>query len=98
MMHAKHLCEMPQVRKRDKSTLQQLFIHVSSHMKALKALSLNVPVQDLMLNDSMLATLDPQTQRELELKSASRTDTPTTAELVTFLETRCKALELLQTT
>ena len=29
---------------------------------------------------------------------ASRTDTPTTAELVTFLESRCRTLELLQTT
>ena len=29
---------------------------------------------------------------------ASRTDTPTTAELVTFLESRCRALELFQTT
>ena len=28
---------------------------------------------------------------------ASRTDTSTTAELVTFLESRCRALELLQT-
>ena len=29
---------------------------------------------------------------------ASRTDTPTTAELVTFLESRCRAFELLKTT
>ena len=46
----------------------------------------------------MLATLDPETQREWELITASRTDTPMTAELVTFLESRCRALELLQTT
>ena len=62
------------------------------------ALSLNVPVQDLMLNHLMLATLDPETQREWELITTSRADTPTTAELVTFLESRCRALELLQTT
>jgi len=67
-------------------------------MNALQALSLNVPVQDLMLNHLMLATLDPETQREWELITASRTDTPTTAELVTFLESRCRALELFQTT
>jgi len=51
-----------------------------------------------MLNYLMLATLDPETQREWELIIASRADTPTTAELVTFLESRCRAFELLQTT
>ena len=44
----------------------------------------------------MLATLDAETQREWELITASRADTPTTTELVTFLESRCRALELLQ--
>ena len=70
--------------------------HVSSHMNPLQALSLNVPVQDLMLNHLMLATLDAETQREWELITASRADTPPTTELVTFLESRCRALELLQ--
>jgi len=97
-MHAKHLCQMPKVRKGDASSLRQLIYHVSSHMNALQALSSNVPAQDLMLNHLMLATIDPETQREWELITASRTDTPTTAELVTFLESRCRALELLQTT
>jgi len=97
MMHAKHLCQMPQVRKGDASSLRQLINHVSSHMNALQALSLNVPVQELMLNHLILTMLDPKTQQEWELIAASRTDTPATAELVTFLESRCRALELLQT-
>jgi len=67
-------------------------------MNALQALSLNVHIQDLKLNHLMLATLDTETQREWELIVASRTDTPATTELVTFLESRCRALELLQTT
>jgi len=46
----------------------------------------------------MLATLDPETQREWELITAWREDTPTTAELITFLESRCRDFELLQTT
>jgi len=98
MMHAKHLCQMPQVRKGDASSLRQLINHVSSHMNVLQALLLNVPVQDLMLNHLMLATLDPEMQREWELITASRADTPTTAELVTFLESRCRAFELFHTT
>ena len=67
MMHAKHLCQMPQVRKGDASSLRQLINHVSSNMNALQALSLNVHVQDLMLNHLMLAALDPETLREWEL-------------------------------
>jgi len=89
---------MPQVRQGDASSLRQLINHVTSHMNALQALSLNVPIQDLMLNHLMLATLDPETQREWELITASHADTPTTAELVTFLELRCRHFELLQTT
>jgi len=85
-MHAKHLCQMPQVRKGDASSLRQLINHVSSQMNALQALSLNVPVQDLMLNHLMLTTLGPETQRELDLITTSRADTSTTSQLVTFLE------------
>ena len=98
MIHAKHLCQMPHVKRGDESSLRQLINHASSHMNALQALSLNVPVQDLMLNHLMLATIDPETQREWELITASRTDIPTTAELVTFLESRCRALERLHIT
>ena len=96
-MHAKHLCQMPKVRKGNQSSLRWLNDHVSSHMNALQALSLNVPVQDLMLNHLMLATLDPEMQRDWELINASRNN-PTPAVLVTFLESRCRAIELLQTT
>jgi hypothetical protein len=95
MMHAKHLCQLPQVRKGDASSLRQVINHVSSHMNALQALSLNVSLQDLMLNHLLLASLDGVT-REWELITSSRADTPTTAELITFLESRCRALELLQ--
>jgi diphosphomevalonate decarboxylase len=50
MMHVKHLCQMPQVKTSDASSLRQLINHVSSHMNALQALSVNVPVQDLTFN------------------------------------------------
>ena len=98
MMHAKHLCQIPQVKKGDATSLRQLINHVSSHLNGLKALTLNIPTQDLMLNHLMSATIDPDTQREWDLVSAPRADTPTTADLITFLESRCSALELLQTT
>jgi len=98
MMHSKHLSQMPQVKKGDASSLRQLINHVSNHMNALQALSLNVPVQDLMLNHLMLATFDSETQREWELITVSRADIPATGELVTFLESSCRDLELIQTT
>jgi len=80
MMHAKHLCQMLPVKKGDASSMRQLINRVSSHMNALQALSLNVPIQDLMLNHLKLAKPDTVTQREWELIMALRTDTPTTAE------------------
>jgi len=46
----------------------------------------------------MLETINPETHREWEDLTASPTVIPTTAELVTFLESRYRALELLQTT
>jgi hypothetical protein len=98
MTHTKHLCQMPQVKRGDAASLRQLINHVSSHMKALQALTLNVTFQDLMLNHLMLATLDAETHREWDVLIASRQDMPTTSELITFLESRCRALELLQNT
>jgi hypothetical protein len=40
MMHAEHLCQMPQVKKGDASSLHKLISRVWSHMSALYALSL----------------------------------------------------------
>jgi len=79
MMHAKILSLMPPVQKGNASSLRQLINHVSSHMNALQALSLNMPIQDLMLNHLMPATLDTVTQGKWELIMALRTDTSTTA-------------------
>ena len=62
MMHAKHLCHLPQVRKGKASSLRQLINQVSRHVNALQALSLDVSFQDLMLNHLMLATIDPEIQ------------------------------------
>jgi hypothetical protein len=64
-------------------------------MNALQALSLNVSIQDLILNHLILATLDPDTLKEWEVHTA-RPDIPLFTELITFLETRYKAFELLQ--
>jgi hypothetical protein len=98
MMHAKHLCQMPLAKQGDATSLRQLIDHVSSHMNAIQALSLNVPVQDLMLIHLMLATVDNDTQQHWELNTATSAEIPTTAELITFLEARCRALELIQNT
>ena len=70
MMHAKHLCQLPTVKNGEAPSLRQIINHVSSHMNALQALSLNIPVQDLMLNNLILATLGAETQREWELITA----------------------------
>jgi len=48
-------------------------------MNALKALPLNVPIQDLMLNHFLLSALDAET-REREFITASREDIPSTSD------------------
>jgi len=48
-------------------------------MNELQALTLNLPVQDLMLDHLMLPTIDPEKQRQWELNPASRKDIPKTA-------------------
>jgi hypothetical protein len=75
--------------------LRQLIKHVSSHMNALQASALDVPIQDLVLSYLILATLDADTLKDWE-SHAARPDIPLLTELITFLETRCKAFELLQ--
>ena len=85
-------------KRGDASSLCQLINHMSSHINAIQALSVIVPVQDLMLNHLALVTLDAETRREWELITASQADIPTTTELISFLELRCRALELIQST
>jgi hypothetical protein len=50
MMHAKNLCQIPQVKKGDAPSFRRLINHVSSRINAQQALSLNVSVHDLMLS------------------------------------------------
>jgi hypothetical protein len=70
MKHVKYLCQMPQTKKGDASSLHSLINHASSNMNALQALSLNVPIQDLILKHLMLFTLGADTQKEWELHMA----------------------------
>jgi hypothetical protein len=62
MMHAKNLCHIPHVKKCGAASLRTLINHVSSHINALQALSLNVSIQGLMMNHLILASLDDKSQ------------------------------------
>jgi translation initiation factor RLI1 len=62
MMQAGHLCKMPQMIKGNTASMRQAINHVSSHLNVLQALSLNVPIQDLIVNHLLLATMDSDTQ------------------------------------
>jgi hypothetical protein len=96
MMHAKNVCQIPRVKKDDASSLRILINDVSSHINALQALTLNVTVQDLMVNHLILASLDDQSQRDWEHFTASCSDIPTSGDLIRFLENRFRPLELIQ--
>jgi diphosphomevalonate decarboxylase len=72
MMHAKHLCLMPQAKKEDASSLRQLINHVSSHMNDLQALALGAHIHDLVLSHLILATLDADILKDWEMHTAHR--------------------------
>jgi hypothetical protein len=92
MAHAKHLCNIPHMKRGDCSSMRQLINHVQNHLNALQALSLNVTSQDLMLTHLILASLDSETKPNWQKSTATRSDVPSRAELISFLETRCRAL------
>jgi diphosphomevalonate decarboxylase len=96
MKHVKHLFQMPQIKKGDASSLRHLINHVTSHLNAIQALSLNASMQHLILNNLLLSTLHPETHKECELHRANQQDTPSATDVIAFLEARCKALALLQ--
>ena len=50
--------------KGDASLHLQIINHVPDNMNALEALSLNVPIKEFMLNNLVLASLEPETQQE----------------------------------
>ena len=66
-------------------------------MNALQALSLNVAVQDLILNHLMLATLDSEHSETASL-SLLHARYPTDCWISHILGFKCRALELLQIT
>ena len=97
MKHVTQLCQMPQTKKGDATSLRQLINHIRSNVNALQALTLNVPMHTLILNHLLLSALDTDTHKTWEIHAAAQEDIPSTTEVIQFLENRCKALELLQT-
>ena len=87
MMHAKHLCQMPPVKKGDPSSLRKLINLVIKPHKYPTGINTKCSYSGFALNHLSLNTIDSDTQREwVRLFTASRTDVPTTAELITFVE------------
>jgi hypothetical protein len=85
MMHAQYLCNLPEVKKVNPASMRQFINHVSSHKNGLQALVLTTPKHDLMLNTLMLASLGQDIQKEFEIFTFSRIESPTKAELLSFL-------------
>lgn len=72
-------------------SLRSLINHVSSHTNALQALSLNVPIQNLILKHLMLSTLGAVTQKEWELHTA-REDSQLTTEFISFFGNKMQGI------
>src|SRR5215469_9175898 len=97
MQHINHLMHVPQAKRGDLQSLRQLINHITSHVNALEAMALSTSIHTLMLNHLALSGLDTDTHRAWELHASSHQELPSTAQVITFLEQRCKALELLNT-
>jgi hypothetical protein len=97
MKHVTQLCQMPQTKKGDATSLRQLINHIRSNVNAIQALTLNTPMHDLILNHLLLSGLDSETHKTWEIHASEQEDIPSTTEVLQFLENHCKALELLQT-
>ena len=96
MTHVKQLLQLPTSKRNDASSMRHLINHVSSNLNAIQALQLETSTHDLIMNHLLLSVLDLDTHKEWELQTAALPDIPSTSEVIKFLETRCKALELLQ--
>jgi hypothetical protein len=93
--HVELLMQMPHAKKGDASSLRNVINHFSSNYNAVEALQLTTNMQSLMSTHLLLSALDPDTRKAWELRTASQEDIPTKTELLTVMEQRCKALELL---
>jgi hypothetical protein len=72
---------MPQIKKGCASSLRYLINHVSSHINALQALSLNIPMHDKILNHLMLSTLGAEKHKVWEMHTVAHQDIPLTTEV-----------------
>ena len=88
-------CHIPQVKHSDAVSLRQLTIHVSRNLNALRALTPDIPFQDLILTHLILSMVDPETQKAWEMHMANQ-ELSLLADFINFLKGRCKALKLLQ--
>jgi hypothetical protein len=92
MKHVPQLCQMPQTKKGDATSLRQLINHIRSYVNALQALTLNTPMNNLILNHLLLSALDSDTPKTWEIHASEQENIPSTKEVLQFLENRCKAL------
>jgi hypothetical protein len=97
MTHIQQLCQLPSVAKGDLGNLRSLISYINTHRNALQALSLNVMWQELIINDMVLERLDGETHKAWELKTASSQEMASLVDILSFLESRCKVLELSDT-
>ncbi|KAJ8893804.1 hypothetical protein PR048_006405 [Dryococelus australis] len=75
-----------------------LFVNqVTSNLNAIRAIDIKIPLHELLMSQMMLEKLDATTRKEWELYSSPQKFS-TCDELLTFLEIRSKAIELMQPT
>lgn len=94
--HVQKLFQPPELQPNSHRSLRALIDHFNSHVNAIKALQLEVPLDQILLSQLLLNNLNTALVSEWEDKS--KLDTfPTFQQLIEFLERKCKVYELSST-
>lgn len=92
--HLRQLLTLPSMSKASANDLRALLNQALSNLNAIKALQLDVPLEELLVSQLILEKVDISIRREYESIINSKTF-PTLQELCEFLETKCKSIEIV---
>ncbi|XP_011859671.1 PREDICTED: uncharacterized protein LOC105557115 [Vollenhovia emeryi] len=94
--HISQLLDFPVVARDKPATIRQFVMHIRTHLKALKTLQLPVDHWDELLIHLTKGKLDYNTQKDWEEEtSRDKINRKTLEDYLTFLNERCRTLELL---
>lgn len=92
--HVNQLLNLPHANKASASELRALLSQTMSNLNAIKALDLSVPLEELLISQLILEKTEISIRREYE-STLDPKAFPTLQQLYEFLETKCKSIEIV---